>query len=233
MNLGNERIISRYCHLNPNTDAQKLRELLCYKANSFMWSGADLFNVTTPNGTRKMVLIETNSCPSGQKSMPILTENDEHGSYRTLIEKTFKPMVEERAKDLPQGELAVVYDKNKMEASGYAATMADIFKENVHLVEYYSQDEDQTPCVRFNDQLVMEVLDKEGVWHPIRAAFRYVTQKPWTRLPLEKSKTLILNPLIACLAGGRNKLMASKAYDFINAEVKHSGIKLVVPKTST
>ena len=60
MHLGNERVVARYCHLNPSTDAKKLSELLSYKPKYFMWSGADLFNVTTSMGTRKMVLIETN-----------------------------------------------------------------------------------------------------------------------------------------------------------------------------
>ena len=110
--------------------------------------------------------------------------------------------------------------------------MADVFHENVFLVEFYTAEEDPNPCVKFDEQGVLHVQDKEGVWHPIRAAFRYITQKPWSRLPIVNSKTLILNPTIACLAGGRNKLVASKAYDFINAEVNSSGIKLVVPKTS-
>ena len=59
--------------------------------------------------------------------MPVLNMHDDHGGYRTLIEKTFKPMLEEHEKQLgsntvPNGKLAVIYDKNKMETSGYAAT---------------------------------------------------------------------------------------------------------------
>jgi hypothetical protein len=37
------------------------------------------------------------------------------------------------------------------------------------------------------------------------------------------AKTLILNPVVACLAGGRNKLAAAKAYDFFNAEFEPKG----------
>jgi hypothetical protein len=77
----------------------------------------------------------------------------------------------------------------------------------------------------------MEVRDQNNVWHPVRAAFRYVTQKPWNRLPIISSKTVILNPVITCVTGGRNKLLASKAYDFLNAELQDSGIKLNVPRT--
>jgi hypothetical protein len=231
VNLGNDRIVSRYCHLNPKVDANKLKELLQYKPKYFKWSGCDLFNVTTKQGSRMMVLIETNSCPSGQKSMPLLQEHDEYGGYRSVIEKTFKPYVEEKEKEgaLPEGSLAVVYDKNEMEASGYAATIAEVFQQPVYLVEFYLND--KNPCVRFNKDHVMEVELEDGTWIPIKAAFRYVTQKPWNRIPLINCKTLIMNPIVACISGGRNKLLASKAYNFLNAELDPYGIRINVPKT--
>ncbi|MCB0634532.1 MAG: hypothetical protein KDD15_32590, partial [Lewinella sp.] len=86
------------------------------------------------------------------------------------------------------------------------------------------------PAVRFNEEQVMEVRDENGVWHPIRAAFRYLTQRPWNRLPIH-SRTRILNPTIACLAGGRNKLVAAKAYDLYNAELRGSGLRINLPET--
>src|SRR5690606_16566093 len=64
----------------------------------------------------------------------------------------------------------------------------------------------------------------------IRAMMRYVTQKPWNRIPVG-TKTVILNPRIACLAGGRNKLMASKAYEVLNAELAGTGLRLMTPYT--
>mmetsp|Transcript_9204 Transcript_9204/g.33985 ORF Transcript_9204/g.33985 Transcript_9204/m.33985 type:complete len:513 (-) Transcript_9204:3397-4935(-) len=233
MNLGNDRIADRYAHLHPSVDPDTLKSLLAYKPKFFNWSGADLFNVTTKDGRRTMILIETNSCPSGQKSMPLLFESDEFGSYRTLIEKTFKPMIEENGSDkVPNGELAVIFDKNEMEASGYAATIAEVFQEKVHLVEYYDTDKD--PPVQFRDGVVyvrqVNKSDKES-WVPIRAAFRYVTQKPWNRIPLFGTKTLILNPILACVSGGRNKLLASKAYEFLNAELQTEGLIINTPKT--
>lgn len=222
--------------MNPQIDEKHLTELLSYKPRFFNWSGADLFNATSPQGLKKMVLIETNSCPSGQKSMPVLNVNDDHGSYRTLVERTFKPMLEEHEKLLgeerkvPDGKLAVVYDKNKMETSGYAATIADIFGENVYLVEF--QDTDTDPPVRFIENgEIMQVRDTEGNWVNIRGCFRYVTQRPWTRLPLAKIRTLILNPVVCCLAGGRNKLLAAKAYDFLNSQYNGYGIRLNTPRT--
>ncbi|MBN3586117.1 hypothetical protein JYB64_27370, partial [Algoriphagus aestuarii] len=69
-----------------------------------------------------------------------------------------------------------------------------------------------------------------GSWHPIRAALRYVTQKPWNRIPVN-TKTFIYNPIIACLAGGRNKLVAAKAYDLFNAELQNNGLKIYTPET--
>jgi hypothetical protein len=67
-------------------------------------------------------------------------------------------------------------------------------------------------------------------WHPIRAAFRYLTQKPWNRLPLY-TKTRILNPAVTCLAGGRNKMLAAKAYELLNAQLKDSGLRIITPVT--
>src|SRR5690606_21522271 len=115
-------------------------------------------------------------------------------------------------KNALKGALAVVYDKNPVEASGYAAVLAEVFNEPVWYVEFKQFDKD--PAVRFEDGL-MYVRDESKKWHPVRAAFRYLTQRPWNRLPLH-SKTKILNPVIACLAGGRNKMVAAKAYDIFN-----------------
>jgi hypothetical protein len=41
----------------------------------------------------------------------------------------------------------------------------------------------------------------------------------------------MFNPVIACLAGGRNKLVASKAYDLFNAELGQHGLKIRFPET--
>lgn len=93
LNLSTDRIINRYCHLHPLVDKNALKDILSYHPQYFCWAGSDLFHVTTARGTRHMILIETNSCPSGQKSMPLYDEHQEYGGYRTLIEKTFKLML--------------------------------------------------------------------------------------------------------------------------------------------
>ncbi|KAI8803337.1 hypothetical protein BJ742DRAFT_683234 [Cladochytrium replicatum] len=224
--LGNERIIARYIHLNPQVNETVLRDLLQYKPKYFQWAGSDLFSVTTANGQRQMIIVETNSCPSGQKSMPLLSEiGDEHGGYSVVIERTFKELILTTDKKL--GGLAVVCDKNMMEASGYAAVMADCTQEDVFLVEFY--DEDTDPPVKWVEGL-MYVRDDTKAWHPIRACFRYVTQKPWNRFPIN-SKTLVLNSIVSCLAGGRNKMVAARAYEFLNSELSGTNLSVRIPET--
>jgi hypothetical protein len=235
--LGNDRIADRYVHLHPEVDPDAVREVLSYKTEYFRWGGSDLFPVTTANGSRRIIVIETNSCPSGQKSMPYGEDAHQESGYRTLLERTFVPMLNRRR--LPEGGLAVLYDKNEMETSGYAAMLADITGEPVWSVPCFEYDKDLP--MRFTDG-VLEIRppkqesaqepaqESEQEWIPIRAAFRYVTQRPWTRIPII-TRTAILNPVLVCLSGGRNKLMAAKAYDFYNADLQSTGLKIRTPET--
>jgi hypothetical protein len=226
ISLEQERIVSRYCHLHPTVKPGMLQELLNYECKYFLWGGADLINVTSASGRRQMVVIENNSCPSGQKSMPLLEDFKEQGSYKTLVEETFAPYVRKRGSNI-QGKLGVIYDKNPMEASGYASIIADVFGEEVLYAPFFQND--ANPPVRFVDG-VMEIRDENAVWQPIRAAFRYVTQRPWSRIPVH-TKTKVLNPIIACLAGGRNKMVAAKAYSAFNEELERSGLRIKTPET--
>jgi hypothetical protein len=171
-----------------------------------------------------MVVLETNSCPSGQKSMPPRTDSDEHRGYRFLIENSFLPAL--KKKRLPKGALAVIYDKNYMETSGYAQTIADLTGEPVYLIPHFNN---ENQCITIKDG-VLHAKKADGEEFPIRAAFRYVTQKPWNRIP-PTTKTFIFNSTLVCLAGGRNKLLANKAYDFFNAEIAESGLKIQMPET--
>ncbi|TAD95312.1 MAG: hypothetical protein EAZ97_15725 [Bacteroidetes bacterium] len=224
LSLDMSRVVTRYCHLHPVVTPELLSELLHYVPKHLHWSGADLINVSSADAKKRMVVIEVNSCPSGQKSMPLQDDNQELGGYKTLIERTFKPLTEN--KRLIKGVLAVIYDKNLMEASGYAAAMAEVFKEKVYLVPYMQKEDD---FVRVQDS-TMQLINEEGDWENVRACFRYLTQKPWDRLPVH-SKTFIFNPIIACLAGGRNKMIAAKAYDFMNAELERTGLQINTPQT--
>ena len=225
MNLDRKRIISRYCHLNPRVDREFLEEQLLYVCKHFHWSGADLFNATSEDGHRQMVVIENNSCPSGQKSMPLLDEHEEQGSYRLLVERTFLPLLKRR-KSHESGRLAVIYDKNFKETSGYASVIADVFDEEIFFVELF--DNQENAHLRLNERYLE--VHHAGEWHRLRGAFRYLTQRPWNRLPLH-SRTKILNPIVACLAGGRNKTVAAKAYDIYNTEIEQHGLRINHPET--
>lgn len=226
LNLDKERIIKRYCHLHPMVDRSKLKEILNYQCKYFLWSGADLINSTSAGGKRQMVVIENNSSPSGQKSMPLLDDNKEDGSYRLLVERTFKPMLKSRTVKSIDGKLAVLYDKNHMETTGYAAVIADVMQENVLLVPFYNNEDNHH--IKIEDGIIY--VKQAEDWVAIRAAFRYVTQRPWNRLPLNL-KTKIINPIVACLAGGRNKMVAAKAYDFYNTELREHGLEINMPQT--
>jgi hypothetical protein len=225
LRMSNRRIVNRYCHLNPRVEPGYLEKVLEYAPKHFRWAGADLFCTTTAAGNRRLVVVETNSCPSGNKSMPMPSEDDEQAGYRKLIATAFLPLIAKRKST--SGRLAVLFDKNYMEASGYAAAIADLTGERVYLTPF--PDGAEHPPARFTDGL-LEVRDEDGAWHPIRAAFRYVTQKPWNRIPI-RSRTRILNPVVTCLSGGRNKLVAMKAYEIYNAEIEASGLQIRTPQT--
>lgn len=221
LNLNTTQIVNRYCHLRPKVDKEFLRSVLEYKPKYYLLSGADLFHVTTSQGKRNMVIIENNSCPSGQKSMPLLNEFNDKGGYKEFVEKTIKPLIAQKKKK----NVAVIYDKNFMEASGYAHALADMAGEEVDLIPYYNKNDEH---IRLNDGYLE--FKKDGVWKRLDVVFRYLTQHPWDRLPV-LSKTIIVNPVIVCLAGGRNKLMASKAYDIYNAELEAHNLKILTPET--
>lgn len=225
MEMGNERVICRYCHLHPEADEDAVRSLLSTPSRHFRWGGSDLIHVTTDAGIRRVVVIETNSCPSGQKSMPRLKEAVEEGGYETVLGESFLPSIRKRKKS--SGELAVLYDKNHMENSGYAAALATLSNEHVHLVPCL--DEQPESFIRFTEDRELEV-NASGSWVPIRAAFRYVTQRPWNRIP-PITKTMLFNPVLTCLAGGRNKMMAAKAYDLFNAKHSNHGLFIQTPET--
>ncbi|MFT5681429.1 MAG: hypothetical protein ACI8RZ_002335, partial [Myxococcota bacterium] len=224
LNLGNARIARRYSHLHPEISRDAIAEALSYRPRFFRWSGSDLFHATNEEGRRRMVIIETNSSPSGQKSMPLVSEEQEQAGYRRLLEQSFIPALARRG--LPAGGLAVLWDKNPMETTGYAATLADLTNEPVYLVHFPANDPD--PSARFVDGVLQVRID--GDWRPMRAAFRYVTQRPWSRIP-PITRTLLFNPVVVCLAGGRNKMLAAKAYDVYNGESAASRMHIHVPET--
>jgi len=223
------RIVRRYCHLHPAVSRDELTSLMTLPPRYLRWSGSDVLNVSTETGVRQKLVLETNSCPSGQKSFPLLDETNEEGGYRQLIENTFLPLVKKQLKKAEhEGIVAVLYDKNHMEASGYAQVLASATKRPVYLI----------PCPRKNPEAFVKVKDRElwaqvdGEERRVLCAFRYVTQRPWTRLPFDL-KTPLLNPVVACLAGGRNKTVAAKAYESFNATHRDMGLEIMTPESFT
>ena len=189
------------------------------------------FSSSCSTGATDMLILETNSCPSGQKSMPSVNgEIGWGGGYATLM-KRFLELAEDRRRAgmLPEGGLAIIYDKNLVEVSGYAKQLANVSEESIYLVELYN--DDPAPCARWDEGGILSVRTIDGVWQPVRAAFRYVTQQPWTRIPVN-SKTFIFNSVLSCLAGGRNKLVGHKAYEALNTtELSQSALAIRTPRT--
>lgn len=225
LSLGNKRIAIRYCHMHPEVTLSSVTSALETVPRHFRWGGADLFHTTDENGLRRMMVIETNSCPSGQKSLPLTSEEEEEGGYRRLLSRSFLPIL--RRRQLPKGRLAILWDKNPMEVSGYAACLAELTQEPVLVAPCF--DDSERPVIRISSQGIIEIL-VHGSWEPVRAAFRYVTQRPWNRIP-PLTRTVVYNPTLVCLAGGRNKMLAAKAYDLQNAALASTGLQIRTPET--
>ncbi|MEZ6183879.1 MAG: hypothetical protein R3F62_02590 [Planctomycetota bacterium] len=229
--MSQERLIARYCHLHPFVQPDVLREVLSTPPRYFRWSGTDIFNVSTENGVRQKLVVETNSCPSGQKSFPLVEEEKEDGGYRRLLENTFLPLMRKALKkgDAPvDGVVVVLYDKNPMESSGYAQVLSTLLDREVYYVPCPAKDPYRHITVK-DRQLYVKYEGEELL---VACGFRYVTQRPWTRLPFDL-KTPLLNPIVACLAGGRNKTLAAKAYEAFNAVNRHRGLEIRTPASFT
>jgi hypothetical protein len=223
------RLVSRYCHLHPYVNREALHGVLTTPPRFLRWSGSDIFNVSTEGGVKQKLVVETNSCPSGQKSFPLLDDHKEEGGYWRLLEQTFLPLVSKTIRKAGgNGIVAVIYDKNPMESSGYAQVLATLIDRPVYSI----------PCPHSRPEMFLEVEDRqlyaklEEGRRPVICAFRYVTQRPWTRLPFNL-KTPILNPVVACLAGGRNKTSAAKAYEVFNGRYRAQGLEILTPQSFT
>ncbi|MCG8417759.1 MAG: hypothetical protein MJE77_07425 [Proteobacteria bacterium] len=227
-----QQLVSRYCHLHPYVSRTTLSEILTTEPRYLRWSGSDIFNVSTETGVKQKLIVETNSCPSGQKSFPRFEEDQDEGGYWSLIKSTFLPLVSKTlrkaSKETPHGIVAVLYDKNQMESSGYAQVLATLIDRPVYLI----------PCPRSAPRAFTEIQDRWLYAHiggrtvPVICGFRYVTQRPWDRLPFNL-KTPLLNPIVACLAGGRNKTSASKAYEMFNGQYRAHGLEILSPESFT
>lgn len=218
-----EGLLEAYLNLHPGINREVLTGLFNYKPQHLFWAGSDLFRVQDATGQNRIVVIETNSCPSGQKSMPALDANAPGFFYRQFITDTILPLLKDPI--LPRGGLAVLYDKNEMENSGFAAALAEITGESVDLVFF---PDEQSHEIKFEKDFLWIKHGED--WRPIRLALRYVTHRPWRRIPLTTA-TRIVNPVMACLSGGRNKQMAALAYERFNVDFGGAGFRIVTPVT--
>lgn len=165
----------------------------------------------------------------GNKSVPYRNWGFE--GFRRVMANAFVPLLANSC--VPNGGLAVFYDvkKQRNESMAYATMLAQITNENVYLVDV-GHDFDLPPFLKWSTDGVCQLEVSSGEWKEMRAVFRYVTRRPWVKLPL-LSKTLVLNPVVACLAGGRNKLLAAKAYAIFNARYAEAGLQIHIPLTIT
>ncbi|XP_078609161.1 uncharacterized protein LOC144880695 isoform X1 [Branchiostoma floridae x Branchiostoma japonicum] len=228
LQLDTEQIILRYCKEHKDVQPEALWKLLTHRPKHFRWAGADLFPGVTAAGQREMVVVEVNSESAGLKYMPHGGTGMDSG-YHKLMGETFRDTISSKCDPfLSNKPLAVVLDKNQLENRAYATALADITKEPVYLVEsFLNQPKEHN--IRWTGG-IMEVRDEEDQWHAVRAAFRYVTQKPWTRIPLT-TKTVVFNPISCDLAGGMNKLLAAVAYEDFNKQQGGTGLRIRTPRT--
>ncbi|CAG8499485.1 21653_t:CDS:2 [Cetraspora pellucida] len=226
--LGNDRIIARYKSLNPQIDANVLRNCLEYEPKFYKWAATDFFNVIDSNGKRQMIIVESGSSPAGQEAMPLLDINKRHNGYKFVTQTAFKQALKDADPSL--GELAIVCDvaSDEAEATGYAAAISEETKEHVWIVMLYDVAKYEQ-LLKWENR-VLYIKDQDEVWHPIRACFNRIAYKPWTYFPLN-SKTVVFNNTISCLAGGHNKIMASKSFELFNTELSGSGLAIRFPKT--
>ena len=117
-----------------------------------------------------------------------------------------------------------------MEARGYSLAIAQIMKMDVYLVEMPDKLGAENKYSRFskdNKNVLQIRLKEEGEWINVSACLRMLKSKPWNRITLPEKDcapcTQFINPLVIDLAGGKDKGLASKAYEFYNARNKSKG----------
>ena len=220
-NLSIDEYIDIYCIRYPLVNKKALKSILEYKPKYCYWIGNDLFPIFDHN-QKKMLVIESNSCPSGQKSLPI--DDNMMSGYYKLIKESFLPLANQP--NLPTGYLAVIYDTNEMENMAYAQVIKHLSGEKVFLYKYNENEQN----IHYLNRILYLRDKQSNQLYPIRAVFRYVTQKPWKVIPFN-SRTLIFNPIEVCFAGGRNKQIASLGYLELNRRLNKDNLSIVLPTT--
>src|SRR5690349_12281635 len=108
-----------------------------------------MFSVLDAQEKRRMVVLETNSCPCGSEVMPqylrarwlsysILVASD--SLKRLLTAPNHEKEPEPHVPNTIEGDLAIIYDQDFVEATGYAMGMAEVYNERVWKVEFHYDD---------------------------------------------------------------------------------------------
>eukprot|EP01091_Cochliopodium_minus_P004153 TRINITY_DN14068_c0_g1_i1.p1 TRINITY_DN14068_c0_g1~~TRINITY_DN14068_c0_g1_i1.p1 ORF type:complete len:512 (-),score=136.97 TRINITY_DN14068_c0_g1_i1:56-1591(-) len=244
LTLDIDRILDRYTHIYPGINKMALRNLLTTQPSHFYYGGCDLFYVTEAKKKgRKMIVLEATSNPSGQKSMPNLKENDDRGGYISMVKRTIKPWYDyclKKGRLIKDGIFVVLYDKDGVEARGYALTIAQVLKEEVYIVELPDKGGEENKYARYSkdNRYVLQVrLTENGPWQNVKACMKILKSRPWNRIPLTNKedeglpKTQFLNPLVVDLSGGKDKNLAAKSFEFFNAKYKNQGFVIRSPET--
>ncbi|KRX71541.1 Chromosome transmission fidelity protein 18 -like protein [Trichinella sp. T6] len=206
MNLSNEEIARRYCLQHPEVDHNVLLQIMKTSSKYYRWAGADLIRTVNLNGEERMAVIEMNSCPSGNKSVPFLDWG--YQGYRRVMEHAFLPYLNDA--NLPAGGcLAVLYDVEKQRKESYAL--------RTEFAAVHALDSGRRVRIGSFDRSVGS-----------RASI----------VPLRDSQTVAQIAVDQQdvgdeSAGGRNKLVAAKAYQRFNELHQASGLKINVPYTVT
>lgn len=227
-----EALARDYAARHAGVDPQALLELIAHDPKHLAWAGGDLLPAVGPRGDRAMVLLEVNSCPSGLKAMPAVPSSAAPhlagplGAYGEVVRAWCTRAANLAHGSPPDGVRAVLFDKNWPEVTGYAAALATHSCEEVWLVPWTEAAPD---TVQAKDGELW-IRDAGGTARRVGSAIRYVTGRPWTRLPVD-THTPLQNPISACLLGGRNKLIAAKAYAALNEALHGTGLRIPTPVT--
>jgi hypothetical protein len=168
LGLSAAQLAARYRQRHPAVDSAALRAALSHAPTHVFAAAAQLAHVTGGDGHARMMLLDvdttTAACGRGIAAMPL---HEQAGAYTALLARSFMP----RLRALPgsdAGELTVVYDDDEgggrehdcAVPSGFAAALAALSGERVHLVPLRAADDVSgggALRVRFAPDGVMEV----------------------------------------------------------------------------
>jgi hypothetical protein len=192
-----ETIIECYLNNIGKNSRETLRYIMNERSRHFILAGVDLMAVENrETGERDFLLLEINSAPGFIYCTP---ENDaaEYG-YKRLIHL----LLDHTPKDQWDGIVHFSEGKVPVEDRGFFHYYREILKRDVNILG--PRDLEKLSLNRENQ------LEYRG--RPITGAIRYIHKDPWNYLAPSVKGTFI-NSTKVDLCGGRDKLMAERAFD--------------------